>query len=1022
MLFRKLKYTFTFTNQLIHTTTMKIHKLIIVAICLSVLTCISASAQTWQEYDSLRWQYQQKESYDSAVIYARLTVKLVEKETGNESELYADKLVMLSYMLSLNNQTDSAIIYLEKELIIRKKYFDSNPGKYEESIYNLAGLYYDAQEYEKSLQYYRESMELYGKLNGFYNEAYIFRQNSVAQLYQILNRFTEAYEVFTSCLKLIESHYGKEHEYYGILANNTARLLYNMGDYETSLPLYLEALDNFGKNEGTDSYNYGIALDNIGNVYQMLGQYDKALEYFSKANTNFIASVGKEHFSYAISLSNLANLYKTTGEYEKALPLYIEAIDVTVKVLGKDHYYYGTFINNLGGLYQDMNQFDKALPLYLEALDNAEKTLGKDHSYYAIRLNNLANLYQMMGRFDEALRFFNEVLATMERTVGKDHLYYSTNLMNLARLYCQMKRPGDALPVYRQAYENNYTNIRKNFCFLSENEKENFVKTISDNFNSYLSFYYDFAAENPVVGGDVYNIELSTKGMILQSGIQMRQSIINSGDAQLLQKYDEWQATRELLAQQYSLPESKRNSNLAESERKAEMLESDLTRISGAFQQTQLLGNTTWSDIQKALKPNEVAIEFASFPYLKEDVETGKTQYIALVLNGSDPYPHLVPLFEQTQLDSLLSTGSESKLVNNLYRSITIFHPGEVSSFDYGKRLYQLLWKPIEKYIPENATVYFSPSGTLHQIAFAAVTDENKIKISDQYRLVQLSTTAMLVHENESTTLQSPSICLFGGIDYEAGAGDMLAIASGLNQNNTFVSRSLADSGERGGGVWNYLPGTLQEVNSIALIAKKHNAKTQVFSGKSAVEEQVKALSGVTSPPIIHIATHGFFFSDVEKVSEGSSGTRSGEMVYRSATNPLNRSGLLFAGANAIWSGNDVPEGIDDGILTAYEASNITLGSTKLVVLSACETGLGDIKGSEGVFGLQRSFKAAGADYLMMSLWKVPDAETAMFMEYFYESLYNGSSIRDAFLETQNRMKKLFPDEPGKWAAFVLVR
>ena len=624
-----------------------------------------------------------------------------------------------------------------------------------------------------------------------------------------------------------------------------------------------------------------------------------------------------------------------------------------------------------------MNQFDKALPLYLEALDNAEKTLGKDHSYYAIRLNNLANLYQMMGRFDEALRFFNEVLATMERTVGKDHLYYSTNLMNLARLYCQMKRPGDALPVYRQAYENNYTNIRKNFCFLSENEKENFVKTISDNFNSYLSFYFDFAAENPALGGDVYNIELSTKGMILQSGIQMRQSIINSGDAQLLQKYDEWQATRELLSQQYSLPESKRNSNLAESERKAEMLESDLTRISGAFQQTQLLGNTTWSDIQKALKPNEVAIEFASFPYLKEDVETGKTQYIALVLNGSDPYPHLVPLFEQTQLDSLLSTGSESKLVNNLYRSITIFHPGEVSSFDYGKRLYQLLWKPIEKYIPENATVYFSPSGTLHQIAFAAVTDENKIKISDRYRLVQLSTTAMLVHENESTTLQSPSICLFGGIDYEAGAGDMLAIASGLNQNNTFVSRSLADSGERGGG---------------------------------------------TSPPIIHIATHGFFFSDVEKVSEGSSGTRSGEMVYRSATNPLNRSGLLFAGANAIWSGNDVPEGIDDGILTAYEASNITLGSTKLVVLSACETGLGDIKGSEGVFGLQRSFKAAGADYLMMSLWKVPDAETAMFMEYFYESLYNGSSIRDAFLETQNRMKKLFPDEPGKWAAFVLVR
>ncbi len=240
-------------------------------------------------------------------------------------------------------------------------------------------------------------------------------------------------------------------------------------------------------------------------------------------------------------------------------------------------------------------------------------------------------------------------------------------------------------------------------------------------------------------------------------------------------------------------------------------------------------------------------------------------------------------------------------------------------------------------------------------------------------------------------------------------------------RNIQMVSRSLPD-GSRG-STWNYLPGTLKEINSIDSLAKLFQVPATIYRGTAALEETYKNYGGGVSPAIIHIATHGFFFPDPEKKFKSSLGSlQDDKQEFRTSANPLNRSGLLFAGANHIWVGETLPPGLEDGILTAYEASNITLSRTELVVLSACETGLGDIKGSEGVFGLQRAFKAAGANYLMMSLWKVPDSETAEFMKEFYHALFSGQTIEQAFSLSQRVMKNKYRKDPYKWAAFVLVR
>jgi CHAT domain-containing protein len=212
------------------------------------------------------------------------------------------------------------------------------------------------------------------------------------------------------------------------------------------------------------------------------------------------------------------------------------------------------------------------------------------------------------------------------------------------------------------------------------------------------------------------------------------------------------------------------------------------------------------------------------------------------------------------------------------------------------------------------------------------------------------------------------------------------------------------------------LPGTLREVEKISQIAKEKQIQTALYSGVNATEESFKLLS-TKEPEVIHISTHGFFFPDPD-IQEPQVNARN---EFNASADPMNRSGLLFAGANNTWNGTDPLENREDGILTAKEASYLSLKNTELIVLSACETGLGSIKGNEGVFGLQRAFKSAGVHYIMMSLWKVPDNETAEFMTIFYASWLSGKSIRAAFNDAQNKMKETYYSQPYKWAAFVLI-
>ena len=766
--------------------------------------------------------------------------------------------------------------------------------------------------------------------------------------------------------------------------------------------------------------NWQELNQNVLKFYQE-GAYEQALQFAEQALTQAEKEFGKEHPNYGTSLNGLAGLYESMGQYEKALPMYLEALANTERSLGKEHADYGTSLDGLAGLYESMGQYEKALPLYLDVLANYERSLGKEHAYYGIGLNNLALLYESMGQYEKALPMYLEALANTERSLGKEHPDYGTTLNNLAGLYRSMGQYEKALPLFLEASENILSQLQGAFSFMSEKEKEQFLNTVANHFEGYHSFFSRYAGAKPAVGEHGYDIALATKGMILQSGIEARQALMNSGDSAALAKYEGWAVLRGILAKQYSLPLNERRKDIKTVEDAAEKAEAELSRLSAAFREQRSSTQARWQQIQEALQPGEVAIEFASFNYRNDKKWTDSTLYIALLLRKEDKHPHIVSLFEQKQLDSLLTKKGESDaaFVAALYRTIIFV---EEAFIGYGKRLYELLWQPLEQFIAPGSTVYFAPSGSLHQLAFAAIPVGDNQLLSDRYQLQQVSTTARLLRREENTGSRPQNIVLFGGINYEAENEVLLAQARNIKVAGV-LSRSLPDDLDRGNASWKYLPGTLQEVNRIVAIAQKANILHRIYAGNEALEEQVKALAGAKSPEVLHLSTHGFFFPNPKQEKpKTSQALEERSNSYQASDNPLQRSGLLFSGANRAWLGATLREGLEDGILTAYEISHLYLGNTRLVVLSACETGLGDILGSEGVFGLQRAFKQAGVEYLLMSLWKVPDEETAQFMEHFYTLWLSGKSIPESFKATQTYMRHQYPGQPYKWAAFVLLR
>ncbi|MCK6693375.1 MAG: CHAT domain-containing protein, partial [Thermoanaerobaculia bacterium] len=530
-----------------------------------------------------------------------------------------------------------------------------------------------------------------------------------------------------------------------------------------------------------------------------------------------------------------------------------------------------------------------------------------------------------------------------------------------------------------------------------------------------------------------FNNALFYKGFVQEAVSLIRHQV--HSDTTTAKQYESLAGLRRRLAQEYGRSPAKRDTAFIRyAEPRANALEKEISRkVSGYTEAYRIVRS---QDVRNSLAAGEAALEFVSFTYFDLlGKPTDSTLYAALVLLPTDTTPHFIPLFEERQLQALFNRPgyNEELIVKSLYAS--------------NSELLNLLWKPLEPLLRDVKTIYYSPAGLLHRINPAALRDADKQPLSAGRQWVRVGSTRELVAGRlaDRSFAHNPaaplSAAVWGGIPYDmdslafAAANPMTDAGStteyGSKDGNfrymVEANTSGPPAGTRGAGDdgWESLAGSAREAEQVDELLRHAGFHTEVRSGYNASEERFKAIGqAAPSPRILHVATHGFVYPDPRSGAKAPSfrrGLGEVEPAYKLQDDPMLRSGLLLAGANYYWTNKRPLANREDGVLVAYEVRDLNLSNTELAVLSACQTGLGDVVGSEGVYGLQRAFRIAGARFLIVSLWQVPDTQTQELMRLFYENWVDKrESLREAFNHAQANLREQEPN-PYMWAGFVLI-
>ncbi|MBK9108783.1 MAG: CHAT domain-containing protein [Saprospiraceae bacterium] len=978
-----------------------------------------------------------------------------------KAEEYIDSLINVANGLIRKNDLEKALEVIAAAEKFALEKFGNQDVAYAACLYNKGRVYYARNEYLEAEKCFINSRTIQEIVLGKENPSYAGSVHSLALLFKTTGYYEKAEKLYLEAHALYEIIFGKEHTDYTHSLNNLALFYKSIGNYEKAEPLYLETKSIRLKILGKDHPDYATTLNNLALLYQDLGHYEKAEKFNLEAKDIREKLLGREHKDYAASLHNLALLYEALGNYEGAEPLSLEAKEIWGKVLGKMHPNYAASVNNLAHLYRLMGNYEKSETLFLESISIVEKILGKEHLQYAASLNNLAQLYKIFGAHDKSDSLFRETKNIYEKSIGKENRNYATCLSNMAELYQAQGNLEKAEPLFLESMSirekvfgnghpdyakslghlanlynamGNYPKagdlflefatlnqalIRKAINYLSERELAIYLKEFSKSQNDLLAFTHKTSGQK--LASSCFDNTLFYKGFLLNAAGTIKRLALS--DTNAADKFNQLKSFERQLAIEYAKPvtEQKRVAELAS---KANDLEKELARSVAGF--GEALRQVKWREVQQTLKPGEAVLEFVNYQ-IHSQQSPDSHYYAALILFPEGSGPVFVPLFEEKSLAGLLLQKSEYVSKNTLITQI--YNRGAVPVAHHSlEGLYDIIWKPLNRILKDVNTIYFSPSGLLNKINLGAIpipvpNGVGTETLADQYQLIVLNSTRQRVIPSQIKKANNDAV-LFGGIQFEEDSTLSKMNMEPLLTSNSrgALSFSSIDSTLRG-GTWNYLLGTDREVHSVEKIMRISGIKTSLNKGYDATEESFKSIgvNNSPSPRILHIATHGYFFADSKTNSQQSIVNRESEPVFKMSDHPMLRSGLIMAGGNAAWNGKPTPEGSEDGILTAFEISQMKLSNTELVVLSACETGLGDIQGNEGVYGLQRAFKIAGAKYIIMSLWQVPDKQTSMLMITFYKKwLDEKMTIPDAFRAAQKELRESGLDT-YQWAGFVLV-
>jgi CHAT domain-containing protein/tetratricopeptide (TPR) repeat protein len=719
--------------------------------------------------------------------------------------------------------------------------------------------------------------------------------------------------------------------------------------------------------------------------------------------------------SNSICLSNLFSLawvYDKKKDFKKAEEYYLEhiekkrqivSLDISNKI-NKDFYFFEYDLINIADFYLKNKKFDKSECFYEEAVSYRKKISSKD-SKYAYSLIKLGLFYNQIGEYIKAIKNIQYALDIYKNHYKENDYVYLRTLNFLASSYLSSGNVNKAEREFESVLENFNSMIINslNRVFVEEDFS-------LDGKKSQLLYPLSFINNHPNTNKPLVSLCYHNVLLLENLSLKSQEKIIELGlgnkNSTLFKKIVQFNKNRKAIDNIKTLPEIGRPNNYWELDENTRNLEYEIVKLASKIFDYKNTFSINWKKIQEKLKKDEAVVDLVAFNYFNKKW-TDSTVYAAFLVNKTCKNPKYISLFEQKQLDFLLSKDMKSQ-----EESIRI----DKQYTD--KAISDLFLTPLEKELEGIKTVYLSPAGLGHQIDFSALPITVSQTFGEKYNLHILSAMSELI-DYKTAALDKKSdveLLLYGGIDFNK------SLQSTSKQQDTFENNKDIEELRTRSGItgFNYLSGTNDEVKKIEQFAKEAGYHSTVLNGANATEESIKQLDGRTSPFVLHLATHGFFFPDpVHETPKEISIIEGKSKMYKASDDPMMRSGLLLSGANNYWGKLNQNNTVEDGILTANEISNLDLSACQLVVLSACETGLGEVKGSEGVFGLQRAFKMSGVKNIIMSLWKVPDSQTAELFEIFYGECFAGKTIHEAFQAAQSKMKTKY--SPYYWAGFVLL-
>jgi CHAT domain-containing protein/tetratricopeptide (TPR) repeat protein len=844
--------------------------------------------------------------------------------------------------------------------------------------------------------------------------------NNLGLLRQREGGLEEARQLWLRALAIREKRFGPAHPETAESLSNLGTLAHQAGNSAEAI-VYLErVVAVLERNLGPDHPHTAGAHSNIAMVLQEVGDREGARRSLERALAGRTASLGPRHPLTAQSLNNLGLLLFASGDPRAAIPYFTEAHAIFKEVLGPAHPDTSKPLNNLGAVCQEIA--DPAARGYCEAaLAVRRQALGLDHPETARSLNNLAVVLTALGDRQSALGRHQEALAVREKVLGPDHPETAQSRHNLGGLLFALGRVEEAMPYFRGAAAIEERLLGQIFAVASEAQRMAFLATLRNQWDALLSFAWQSPGLPDAVPW-MLDIILRRKGITAEALAAQRDAVLAGRYPQAAPRLRELDGLRARIARKALAgagPEGwpRHREQLEQLAHERDKLEAELARQVPEMNVTPQLESIDHRRVADSLPSGSALVEYLRFDvfdfkamHSRGDPRWQPARYLAFVLPAGRPdQVRMIDLGEAEPIDRLVAD-FRAGLVRAAGRELSPAGPTAASG-TAGASLRARVFDPLLPALADRTTLFLAPDGDVTRLPFGVLpTDDGRLLI-DRYSFRYLTTGRDVLRFGVRSGRRPADPLVIANPDFDLGVcrgrlarptdrGPAVSLRQLLRQYEPFCP----------------LPATRLEGEGVAAALG-----VTCWQGPTVLDASLK--QRCHSPRILHLATHGYFLDEERtdpKVRSRGAGLVGdwGPSFGRPLMNPLLRSGLALAGVNTWVHEGALPEEAEDGLLTAEDVTGLDLLDTDLVVLSACETGLGEVRTGEGVFGLQRAFLVAGARALIMSLWAVPDEATRLLMEDLYARLRNKRPVADALREAQLQLRTSYPD-PYFWGAFV---